>query len=431
MSQDKYTKRYPVPPPTRFGPDAVQRKAAGSAGGRGTPPPPPTRFGGDQAQAKVLPVGAPVQRHVPPPTRFAVSGLQPKAPSVRPVVHAPPPTVYGTSRVQAKPDTRQVPGCRCGAGVPTGVIQRAKAIEFFNKEVESKIKGRNDKGISLGMEVERRPRKYDKEREEQILRYVSTYFLYLANAISQTQDAEVEAMLLQDRILLSANNPKTMGSVYRWIINQNDQLVDVMIRTLDTGSDKRGERVIDGFQTSLMEPLEDFDPNALKLLKALMLEDVEEAVEKVAIKRKGKLSSGIFTGKDYAEKIILIDGLAQHAEQKLLLALVQANYPKNKKVIIRGKKRPCTGCWLCLSFVREVLGYDISYNRNPGRAWKNSISSLKDFVSLAIGKQYEEKAGKWAEERIKEVRMNTFRTHISVGRDGVRDQGYDTESEEE
>lgn len=372
-----------------------------------------------------------MRQHAPPPTKFAAPGLQPKAPSTRPAAHAPPPTVYGASRVQAKPDTRQAPACRCGAGTPTGVIQRMKAIEFFNDEVESKIKGRNDKGISLGMEVERKPRKYDKDREEQILRYISTYFFYLANLINQKQDAEVEAMLLEDRILLSANNSKTMYSVYEWIMNQNVKLVDVMIRTLDTGGDKRGERVIDGFQTSLMEPMENSDSSTLKLMKALMLEDVENVVEKVAIKRKGKLSSNIFSGKDYAEKIILIDGLSQHAEQKLLLALVQSNYPKNKSVVIRGKKRPCTGCWLCLGFVKDVLGYNISYNRNPGRAWKNSISSLKDFVSLTIGKQYEKEAEEWALKRIGEVKKNTFKTHISVGRDGERDQGYDTESEEE
>ncbi|HEV7368727.1 hypothetical protein, partial [Arenibaculum sp.] len=116
------------------------------------------------------------------------------------------------------------------------------------------------------------------------------------------------------------------------------------------------------------------------------------------------------------------------------LALVTSGLPKDTQAVIRGKKRPCFGCWLCLSFAKEVLGYSgLNFNENPGKAWKNSIDSLSNLVNLAVQRKISEKViDRWASEKMGLHKKDQLYTYISSGFLGVgQDQGYDTESDDE
>ena len=302
--------------------------------------------------------------------------------------------------------------------------------KYFTTEVKSLYTGRNDSGVVLGEEEESVARSFSGEETPQFLRHLSTFFWIYASQILVKGDAEVEAMYVNERLVVSANNTGTMKTLYDHMLKEQSVL-DVF-RSHQDIDDLRGMRTVNRFQNEVMSP--DINSDPLAVLQELGSQEVSEAVILRTIRRKGK-AGVVLVDEDCRGKLILVNGLNAHAEQKLLLMLLQSGLPLAEQVYIRGKKRPCFGCWLCLHFVRDVLDYsNIDFNDHPGLAWIGAINELKTFIATIpkVDKQSKKKFVKWAKEmidRYKEGEHITYTTHDMVT-DSKRTD-YDTESDDD
>lgn len=304
-----------------------------------------------------------------------------------------------------------------------GVLQRMES-KFFVEETKSRYSGRNDSGVVFGTgPVLREPRSYRSQEDVRFLRYISTFFFHYVNAYCRG-DAEVEAMLLADRLLLSSNSPRAMRELFE-LMKTEPTLLDTLRSQPPPETDTRGVRVNENLYQIISTP----EPRseAALLLQSLSLEDIGDSLRLVG---PSKVSE-VLTSPDYSEKLILVEGLNIHAEQKLMLALVGSSLPKSTQVIIRGKKRPCFGCWLCLNFVKEVAGFsNLEFNARPGKAWVGSIKSIERLFEVAtkagVGKQT---VIAWLEE--KKRQFDSFQTFVTVSGSGGEDPAYDTESDDD
>jgi hypothetical protein len=354
------------------------------------------------------PAAIPRPRHTPPPVRWRLS-LQPQAQPSQPQGAMPLPAASPPVRGVAQPMNN-----------PT--------ISFFNKEVKGSYCGRNDSGVVLGGKEIREPRSYVGEEQQQFLRHVSSFFWHYAQAILAKGDAEIEAMYVNDRLVLSANNTGTMKQVYDAMLREKTFL-DVMVGE-HTIEDPRGSRTVNRFQNEIMSP--EISSDALNLLQSLSDEKVKDAVILQAIRRSGE-SGAVLTDPDYEGKLILVSGLNSHAEQKLLMMLLQSSVSLATPIWIRGKKRPCFGCWLCLRFVRDVVGYkNLDFNDKPGKAWLAPISELRTFAKLCTNID-ENDAEEWGKKMIALKTKKKMKTYVSQGAMDVdaEDPGHDTESDDD
>lgn len=379
------------------------------------------------------------RKFAPPPTKFQGSvSAQPKAAiaSGRPQ-HLPPPTRFASRpSVQAKvgpPTAAALRAPSCGCCRPGAAIQRMEGIEYFNNAVDDKVGNAiNFAGQSLGPEVQRPKRSFSGERDAQFLRNLSTFFWYVGKAILDDPDAEVESMFVNNRVVISANNPNTMKEIHKFILG--NATFEEFVRTdLDSEAedDPRGLRALNRIYNYTLGP--GTSVSSALVLQSIALEKCKEFVALATVRRAG-ISTDILTAPDYDNKLVLVNGLPIHAEQKLLLTLVSSSLPKNTGVIIRGKKRPCLGCWLCLTFVKEVMGYsNLDFNIRPGKAWKNAISSLESFINIAYKAKVDKGAIEdWAKKKIKAHKDGLLSTYISMNDAGTaQDQGYDSGSDDE
>jgi hypothetical protein len=385
-------------------------------------PPPPTRYGpggtgGARAVATIQPAAKP--GHAPPPTRFGPRPApQAKAKTGAPLRIQPPPLERGPH----SPESHQS---------ATGTIQRSKVTKYYSNIVKEKTgKGRNYAGKMLGPIGIRKPRSFKTQKDAKFLRNLSTYFYFLGKEVVEKDDAEVEAMFVNNRLLIASNNPKTMNEIYDYVL-KNHNVCDLIRTDISSGRDQRGQKTLESFSNQLMAP--NFEVESRLILQASLWEQTKDYVALCTI-RKNKLSKDLITSKEFDGKLIMITGLDAHAEQKLLLALIHSGLGKDVKATIRGKKRPCLGCWLCLSFVKDILGYkNLDFNPNPGLAWTGSIDSLKNFVKIAeIQKVDSKELEKWAERMIELHTKVKLTTYVTLGFGGTgTDQGYDTQSEDE
>ncbi|HVK64244.1 MAG TPA: hypothetical protein VM694_07215 [Polyangium sp.] len=310
-----------------------------------------------------------------------------------------------------------------------GPFDPYRPMNFFRDETLSNFSGRNDSGVVFGHTVQRPARSFAGEEAAQFLRHLSTYFFYYANHFLEKSDAEVEAMYTNERILISANNPKTMEKLYQQLLKE-PTLLDAIRTIPSTDSDRRGTRVVDRFQGEMMSP--DLTEDVQFLAQGLSMVPIRESVEQITIRTVGP-KTDVLMDPHYREKLILVSGLGVHAEQKLLLVLINSRLPKTTPVLIRGKKRPCFGCWLCLYFVTDVMGYNVNYNTRPGKSWTNSIDGLKAIIDKALGIDVPKKIMReWGDKVIREYGAKKIHSHVStVYGTGVEDPGYDSESDDD
>lgn len=295
---------------------------------------------------------------------------------------------------------------------------------FFVDETKSRYSGRNDSGVVFGgAPVLREPRSYGMEENVRLLRYISSFFFHYVNAYCRG-DAEVESMLLADRLFLSSNTPKAMRELFQ-LMKTEPTLLETL-RSMDPpGTDERGSRVNENLYQIISSPSPKSE--GASLLQSLTLEDIGDVLRLVG----ARTVSGALTSQEFSDKLILVEGLNVHAEQKLMLALVASSLPKTTPVLIRGKKRPCFGCWLCLNFVKEVAGYNnLQFNARPGKAWVGSIKSIERLFQVAVtAGVHKDTVLEWLELKKKQfVSVQTFVTQSSTGEE---DPGYDTESDDE
>jgi hypothetical protein len=413
-------KRHLPPPIHRRANRAAQpaaAKATVAVGRRVAPPPiPPMRVAGRAAPvAAVQP-----QRRLPPGTIPPISGRHGHPPAQSGHQPTVAPSVLQAKRLTAPPP-------------PRGVVQRMedpnKGHKFFRDEIKGSYSGRNDSGVSFGVPVLRGPRSYSGEEVEQFMRHLSVFFWNYARDVLLSDDQEVETMFVNDRVVVSSNKPSTMTDLFDMLLEE-DTLLDAFLTALDI-EDKRSRRTVERFQEEMTSPDQTSDLQAM--VQGLGAEEIKNSIKKARVRRAGN-AGRILTDPAYEEKLIFIEGLDAHAEQKLLILLVQSGLAKTTETYVRGKKRPCFGCWLCLRYVRDALGYTgLNFNDRPGKAWLGALDELLTFVKLGLKfKVKKAELVKWANEMIDGYQKNKIKTHISqtyIGK--TEDPGHDSESDDD
>jgi hypothetical protein len=87
----------------------------------------------------------------------------------------------------------------------------------------------------------------------------------------------------------------------------------------------------------------------------------------------------------YKHKVIAVkalDGGKSHAEQHLALTLIKSGY--TGKAVVAGTKRPCAMCWLTLALAHQN-GWNIEFNNEAGGFWDTTVIRGLAAVAQALG----------------------------------------------
>lgn len=227
---------------------------------------------------------------------------------------------------------------------------------------------------------------------------------------NQQAVTEIQAMVLPDRIFVSANEP---GAVTRLIGKKLSDVLDVTrtyqktakgavkkekatgnpIPVVDDERQERTEvikqlaRVLGGsnpspelekyLTTVLVSAL--VSPEQTDFIVS-MFQSLQPAQVFVDATGAGSNLAPYITGPGYANRLILVgSGDNCHAEQNLMVGLVHANYTGD--LMIAGAKRPCQTCQCAFALVAECKNPNLVWYGRPGGAW--SGSTKKSFAALA------------------------------------------------
>ncbi|WP_405015134.1 hypothetical protein [Kitasatospora sp. NBC_01539] len=228
--------------------------------------------------------------------------------------------------------------------------------------------------------------------------------------------AEIEAMAVNGRILVSANERTTVttllgynlvdvltwsgkGVYDDWTARKADKLDDLMtalaLKALPAPFDAESEeaagigRLVQLQVDCTMEPAQAESVKAVLavLHRVMTVEDAARIVDGGTPGQDPDLIRRLITDEEHAGRIIVVNGqpgtqLNAHAEQNLLHAVVLAGHKGRSSVA--GGKRPCTVCWATLRLAREY-GYDVSFNPRPGGLWSTTTYEGLHRVARELG----------------------------------------------
>jgi hypothetical protein len=234
----------------------------------------------------------------------------------------------------------------------------------------------------------------------------ATYDLALLNLISQVflnyvKSVEIEVMCLADRVVVSANNIgdipelqnraiaasiegspttiKTKGDkieqLYQWQMSKHTAIRELR-SDLRKGQDP-GNQVLDIVTAANMFP-ESYESTvaALKVIAADTIKNVKTT------------TSGLgpyLTDPAFVSAYIIIEPIDHsHAEQNLMLALINSNYSTGADISIAGGKRPCTICYLSLCLTKEKYP-SLRYGIKPGGMYMGETKKGLTEICAALG----------------------------------------------
>lgn len=222
-------------------------------------------------------------------------------------------------------------------------------------------------------------------RDPQLLRHLSTQlYWYVCNVLGRKAEQEVQAMLVDNRIVIAANLDASINALLEDLRGssakaQPARALQALLRAVQNEGDRRAEDVARKF-TGLFDGTRTFSdmPNALDVLRnkdADLFQDLDHS-DKADCRDK-------VAGKDHSGRLIFVNagGDKLHAEQKLVLALIYSG--TRARAVIFGKKRPCVGCFLTLLFAVDVLRLNIEFNRHPGGYWGTATRGLLQLLARA------------------------------------------------
>lgn len=257
-------------------------------------------------------------------------------------------------------------------------------------------------------------------RDLQLLNHVSQALLtYVADRGAATK--EIEAMAVNGRILVSANDQKAFDELSQiqdlpavlahipaggdpQIRGKASKLADLMealatnVRPagFDDARAARGVQRLVQLATDCQMVDEQYEP--VRTILATLHRSATEAAARSVIDIPipvGVLDSGLsqesqrqifsdyLTDRAYEGRVLVVppsDGF--HAEQNLVLTLVMGGRMLNASVA--GGKRPCTVCWLTLSLARSC-GIALCFGNRPGGFWNTTTDKGLQRVAEQLG----------------------------------------------
>jgi hypothetical protein len=334
-----------------------------------------------------------------------------------------------------------------GIKKPATVKVRSRRIKGFSKvNIDRSFKGATlatsvtFKGRWTARVTLSGARSFAFRRDAQVLRQLSAQlFWYVRNQLGQTSEQEVQAMAVNNRILIAANEDSSVKALaedlakkskghLRKLLSQAQE-DDVRSR----GNAKKLSKLFDG--TRKFPGVE-----AVESLIAIATNDAFVIVD--VADESGCMEA--ISSPSHSQKLVLVVGSGDlHAEQKLVLALYQA---KRTGATIYGKKRPCATCAATLRFANDKLKRNITHNLHHGGYWGTANEGLHRLVGLAVDRNdiSGEDAKEWLDEIVseaksyqslslsKKVKRISLKTRtIDFDEDEFADTGYDSASDSE
>lgn len=223
---------------------------------------------------------------------------------------------------------------------------------------------------------------------------------------------EIEAMLVNGRIVISANEQK--NTVEKLAGLPLDEVLRKEAERLESeeGFAARKGRHLGQTAVALAMKDDDRDPTDTELSgmdrlaryetdsirfpdQAESVSDILATLKKIMTDKLKPVMAGdpakagdyIRNGK-YQGNIIVVDawdgsqGTCSHAEQNLLSALLDSGHKSG--AVIAGGKRPCTVCWLSLMLV-NAHGYNVTFNTHPGGFWDGTTYKGLHRIAVKLG----------------------------------------------
>jgi hypothetical protein len=270
------------------------------------------------------------------------------------------------------------------------------------------------------------------DRTLELLTQLST--LLFAHVSQKCTTEEVEAMVVNGRVLISANEvgavKQLLGVCLRDVLDQQKELIaslksaiseqnaTTLAQTMSAMGARSGEKLTEDQQEGIKwlaqtgvdgMILDDEDETAelAGLLEALY----QAVVAKTNVVKGGEPESaaGRITDGANAGAIIVVDAweytpkptektpepksvVCSHAEQNLVYALVCSGHQDGAQVA--GKKRPCTACSLSLKLADDA-GYKVKYNPHPGGYWEGTTYRGLQRIAAKLGITDAEQLNAW------------------------------------
>jgi hypothetical protein len=230
----------------------------------------------------------------------------------------------------------------------------------------------------------------------------ASYDLVLLNEMSQAminavkKTVEIEAMVLDDRMFVSANEQATVVELC------GQSLDELLTKTNSKFGDweKAKAKEIAKLRESLTKGTGDTDRLVMMTVGSSMYPEQEKAIEaELAVLRQTALkvvdggsaasAGGLITRANLKNHIIAVHGTeissgpTSHAEQNLILALTKSSYA-GSAVSVGGGKRPCTICFLSLSLVKKYRYPQLRFNAHPGGLWDGTTKAGLADIATAL-----------------------------------------------
>ena len=226
-----------------------------------------------------------------------------------------------------------------------------------------------------------------------------------ALALSGTSTQEVEVMLVNDRVLVSANEREVVAKLVNSSLNEWFYLLAQHLE--DDQLEPWAERKIDKIMPVCAAMLGGHDddwsgtlrladlavscaamPRQLGPVRAA-LRVLANADQPIIDGGKPPTAAKFITADAYAGRIIAVAPNADtadpksHAEQNLALALVHCDH--DGSVAIAGGKRPCTICYLSLRLAQHWQAPRLRINEHPGGFWSGTTETGLYDIARQLG----------------------------------------------
>ncbi|QLJ02901.1 DUF4157 domain-containing protein [Streptomyces sp. NEAU-sy36] len=255
-------------------------------------------------------------------------------------------------------------------------VTQAKVKEYMTKTAEEKDSQRknNYSGSWVPDRKESVPRKMDPD--ERALRHISTQLFTLATKIVASEEHEVQSMYAKGSIFIAANKNATLTRLHEVLENEikehGQKIVGIHLATNFQGkTDERYARTVkylDDLRTGKRDRSGAVNEILMKIMRSPQFSPI-------AITDETGISG--FLGSSGTNQLVFVKGsdtATPHAEQKLVTALIDSNF--TGEATIAGKKRPCTGCYICLSLAKEKKLAQLKFQPRASGLWSGAAKGI-------------------------------------------------------
>ncbi|WP_405774888.1 DUF4157 domain-containing protein [Streptomyces sp. NBC_01538] len=239
-------------------------------------------------------------------------------------------------------------------------------------------------------------RSFKSSPDEQVLRHLSIqFFWYAKNHLDQKQEQEFQCMYVNGGIVVASNDDSSVTAIYNDLLQKLEDYVTADEES-DGGTPPRyplqeiletdqnpGDRRAAGVASKFTDVNDDSHPRPVRPGAEEMLYAIQANKETNPIVWADSNGIGglINDARRMTGKIVFLAGGEHHAEQKLVLALY--NSGAKHSAWIAGKKRPCMGCHQLLTYARDDLGMNISFQGRPGGYWATARTGLVELGRIS------------------------------------------------